>query len=126
MNEPKGLLAGYSKVDITAPLGTHMPGYFEPRYAEAVLDPNLVTTLAVRDGDQAAIVFAADTIGIGQEQSDAIRQFVADTCGLERRQVFLSSSHTHYGGDQQRAVAGDPIYQARLPQLFAQAAMLAL
>ena len=41
------LQAGFSRVNITPPLGTEIVGYFHSRYAEGVLDPLLLVLAAV-------------------------------------------------------------------------------
>ena len=47
------LQAGFSRVDMTPPLGAHMDGYYFDRYVEGVRDPLYINAVAVREGDKA-------------------------------------------------------------------------
>ena len=58
------LQIGFSRLDITPPLGTHMAGYYVERLAEGILDPLEVNAVAVSDGERTAILFSCDIIGI--------------------------------------------------------------
>ena len=56
------LSAGFSRVDITPPLGTAMTGYFKERRAKKVLDPLQINCVAFSDGKAKALVMVVDTI----------------------------------------------------------------
>jgi len=43
---------GAASVDITPPLGTYIAGYFYERRAEGVIDPLLVNSVVVSDGNE--------------------------------------------------------------------------
>ena len=48
------LKAGFSRVDVTPPLGTFVPGDFSERYSKTVLDPIYLNALALEvDGNKA-------------------------------------------------------------------------
>ena len=53
--------AGFSRVDITPPLGVFMPGYYQKRYAKEILDPLQINCLALSDGKTTAFVMQFDT-----------------------------------------------------------------
>ena len=44
------LQAGFSRVDMTPPLGAHIDGYYFDRYVEGVRDPLYINAVAVRGG----------------------------------------------------------------------------
>ena len=44
------LKAGFSRLDVTPPLGSYVAGYFVARYAKGVLDPIYLNALAMTDG----------------------------------------------------------------------------
>ena len=119
--------AGFARIDITPPLGTYMSGYFEPRQSQGQLDPLFASALAVRFGEDAAIIFSVDVIGVNQAITDGMRERIAAACGLKREQVFIACTHTHTG--PVIAYEGFPIdetYNGRFESLLTQAAILAM
>jgi hypothetical protein len=90
--------AGYARVDITPPLGTPVVGYFEDRRAKGVLDSLEACAVAFSDGEGAAVVIAADLLGIeGVAFNDALRERVAAAAGVAADAVYIHSTHTHTG-----------------------------
>ena len=47
--------AGYSKIDITPALGANLNGYYRERYADHVIEPLYVTSVAYSDGTNTAL-----------------------------------------------------------------------
>ncbi len=92
------LQAGFSRIDITPPLGTYMQGYYNARRADGILDPLTASCIAFRDGEgHTALVFSLDLIGIEQKTADEARRTVADIAGVPEEAVFLACTHTHTG-----------------------------
>ncbi len=91
------LKAGFSRVDITPPLGVSVQGYFEPRTAKGVLDPLLATAVAFDDGEKKAVIISVDVIGMNMEFMSLLRPAVAEAAGLDVDGVFIASTHTHLG-----------------------------
>ena len=92
------LQAGFSRIDITPPLGTYMQGYYHERRADGILDPLTASCIALRDGEgYTALVFSLDLIGIEQKTADEARRTVADIAGVPEEAVFLACTHTHTG-----------------------------
>jgi hypothetical protein len=119
--------AGFSRIDITPPLGIYISGYYEPRQAQGVLDPLLASALALRDDQETAIVFSLDLIGIAQQVLDGMRERIAAACGLARRQIFVACTHIHTGPEiTGRLFPVDPAYNERLVHLLTQAAVAAI
>ena len=48
--------AGFSRVDITPPLGVYMPGYYQARHAKEILDPLQINCVAFSDGKKTALI----------------------------------------------------------------------
>lgn len=119
--------AGFSRIDITPPLGIHISGYYEPRQAQGMLDPLLASALALSDDRETAVVFSLDVIGIAQYVLDGMRERIAAACGLERRQIFVACTHIHTGPEiTGRLFPVDPVYNERLIHLLTQAAVAAI
>lgn len=121
------LTAGFARVDITPLPGIHLSGYYEARLARGMLDPLLASALALSDGQETAVVFSLDLIGIAQHVLDGMREEIAAACGLERRQVFVACTHIHTGPEiTGRLFPVDAAYNRRLGHLLAQAAVTAI
>jgi hypothetical protein len=97
------LRAGAAKVDITPPLTIPYLGY-EPRHAlfEGVHDPLYARALAVDDGQNQAILIAADSIGYsndilgpGRHFTAKVRRLVEAQTGVPAGNVMLAASHAH-------------------------------
>ena len=90
--------AGFARVDITPSLGAALVGYFEERFAKSILDPLEANALAVSDGENTAVLIAADLLGIeGTAFSSALRNRIASSAGVPYNAVFLHCTHTHTG-----------------------------
>jgi len=91
------LLAGFGRMDITPMLGIPVAGYYEPRYAEAVLDSLEVNALALAGGGEQVVLLAVDLCGIKRSLSSQLRTAVAQAVGLPAEAVHLHATHTHTG-----------------------------
>ena len=58
------LMAGFSRIDITPPLGISINGYYTNRKADGILDPLEANCLALSCEDKTALVMALDNLGI--------------------------------------------------------------
>ena len=90
--------AGFSRVDITAPLGSFMPGYYKDRRAKEVLDPLEINCVAFSDGKTIAIVQQYDTEALSDSTADKCRDAIVKATGVSRDAIMLHASHTHDGG----------------------------
>jgi len=90
--------AGFSRVDITPPLGSFMPGYYIDRRAKSVLDPLQINCVAFSDGTTTAIVQQYDTEALSNGFADKVREAIAKATGVNRDAVLVHASHTHDGG----------------------------
>lgn len=98
-NAPRGsgeLRAGWSRVEVAAPVGVPLAGYGDREGApsEGVRDPIYVRAFAIESGGTQAVLFAADLL----LTSPAVTAAVADALkarGLEREALFFTASHSH-------------------------------
>lgn len=89
------LKAGFARLDITHPLGTPMSGYYRRRLSEGVLDQLEINALALSDGGNTVVVLAADLLGVYNARCDELRVLVAERCGIDADNVFISALHQH-------------------------------
>ena len=90
--------AGFSRVDITPPLGVYMPGYYIARRATEVLDPLQINMVAFSDGKTTALVAQYDTEALSDYVADRMREAITKATGVPRDAIMLHASHTHDGG----------------------------
>lgn len=89
------LKVGFSRADITPPLGSFMAGYFYARYAKGILDPIYINALALDDGVERAVIISADFEGIRMKYADKIRNNIAERTGVKKEFIFLTALHQH-------------------------------
>lgn len=111
------LKAGFSRLDITPPLGVFLYGYYIPRYADGVLDELEVNALALACGGDKALILSVDNCGMKLNVLDPIRQRISEETGVPFEGVFIHATHTHTG-PQVKAVP-DNALEEQYAQWFA-------
>lgn len=86
---------GFSKIEITPPLGSNLNGYYRERYADHIIEPLYVSAVAYSDGENTALTMSLDISEILQRDTDEIRSKVSEYTGLPFEAVFLACIHTH-------------------------------
>jgi|SRR5579872_4034408 len=100
--------AGAAAVDITAPKGYRMSGYFNERLNTGTHDPLEAKALVFRQSDhQAALVFC-DLIGMSLEVSSRAREQAAEKTGIPAANILIHGTHSHTG----------PLYDGALRKHF--------
>ena len=89
------LKVGFSRVDVTPPLGSYVSGYFHERFAQGVLDPLELNALACNDGENTVLLIIADFIGIDKTYCDIIREKISARVSIPADQIMLTSLHQH-------------------------------
>ena len=124
------LQAGFSRADVTPPLGTFLSGYYQERYAEGVLDPIELNAIALSDGENKVVIVVNDFLGIRKTWSDEIRQQIAKATSLDISSVILASLHQHTSialrPGKTNNVMKDNAYLNFLYRKFADVAVMAL
>lgn len=91
------LLAGFSRLDVTPPLGIPIVGYYKPRFAEGVLDELEVNALALAVEEKKVVLLSVDNCGFSESVADSYREHICEVTGLPADCVFLHATHTHTG-----------------------------
>ena len=89
------LKAGFSRTDVTPPLGAYLSGYFFERYAKGVLDPLELNAIAFSDGNETVLLIAADFIGIDKLHCDMLREQISAHVGVPTEHIMLACLHQH-------------------------------
>jgi len=89
------LKAGFARLDITPALGSPMSGYFYERFAEGIRDVLEVNAVVVSDGENTAVIIAADIIGCRLTKCDEIRKRINERTGIPAENVYFACLHQH-------------------------------
>lgn len=123
------LKAGFSRVDVTPPLGSYISGYFHARYAKGVLDPIELNALAFSDGETTDLIIISDFIGVGRNFCDLIRGKIAERTGIDAEHIMLSALHQHTSvciADKEPNTRGDSTYMDIVYRKYCDVAQMAI
>ena len=124
------LKAGFSRLDVTPPLGSFISGYFIKRYAKGVLEPILLNALALSDGNTTSILIAADLLGIRKNYCDEIISLISEKTGIPTDNITICCLHQHTSvairDTATNTVMKDKNYLEYLYRKFADAALMAI
>jgi len=91
------LKAGFSRINVTPPLGIGVMGYFKPRLAEKILDDLEITTLALASGEEKVLLISFDICLIPEAIVKRFQKAIVDATGVSEDAVFIHATHTHNG-----------------------------
>ena len=94
MNE-QILYAGYAERIVTPPLGFEIPGYYSIRKADGIISELYIRATAFALGEQKAILFDCDAIGMKLPAYLILRKLVAERCGVDELAVYIACTHSH-------------------------------
>lgn len=124
------LKAGFSRVDITPPLGADLSGYFYRRLAKGVRDPLYANALALGDGDEKVILIALDYIGVKLDHNIKIRKLISERTEVPADHIMIAALHQHTApclADAQKGTAlKDTVFIDVLYRKIADAAVMAI
>lgn len=89
------LKAGFSRVDVTPPLGTFVAGDFSARYSKTVLDPIYLNALALEVDGTKAIIIACDFLYIKMNYCNEIRAIISKRVDIPAENIMICSLHQH-------------------------------
>ncbi len=88
-------LAGAAREDTTPEIGTFLYGYRPDIACKTVHDPLSVTALAVSQRGETALLLTAEIGDIQTELCKELAEEIAKNCGIDKRNILVSSTHTH-------------------------------
>ena len=93
------LQCGLYELDITPPLGSEMPGYFNTRLADGIKEKLFTQAAYFEDGQNRRIVIiSADGAQIPDEVNERVRPAVAKALEMDLAGVLTCATHIHTGG----------------------------
>ena len=130
------LKVGFSRLDITPPLGNHMAGYFQKntdktRLSKGVRQPLLLNTLAISNDEKTIHLLAADYIGIKMPCIKKMRDLISERTGIPVNDILISALHQHTSAhiaedDNDWEAIVDPIFFDVMYRKFADGAAMAI
>ncbi|MBQ7236083.1 MAG: hypothetical protein IJX03_02870 [Clostridia bacterium] len=91
------LQVGFSRINITPPLGIDIVGYFKVRKAEGVLDELEANAVALSLKDKKVLLISVDHCGIFKPILDEYKKAISEKTGVDVSAIFIHSTHTHTG-----------------------------
>ena len=89
------LYAGYHRLKVTPPMGINVPGYYEIRLSDGIINDLYIRATAFSDGKKKAIIFSCDAIGIRNEAFQIVKKKIAERCGISEDAVYITCTHSH-------------------------------
>lgn len=123
------LYAGFHKMKVEPPMGIHVPGYYEKRYSDGFLTDLHIRACAFACGEEKAIIFSVEAIGINAAAFNIIKPMIAKRCGIDESAIYINCIHSHtayritpYGTKE---IDDNDIFLMRLFQQFTDCAQFA-
>jgi len=91
------LRAGVARANITPPVGIDLCGFAGRGNSRGVLDDLYASALVLDDGRRRVAVVALDLVFLSEDYVRQVSDLVAKRAKIEREDVVLCCSHTHYG-----------------------------
>ena len=91
------LKVGFSRIAINPPIGVNLRGYFHQRLNEAILDDLEINTVAVEKDGVAVALVSIDCEAADTTYSEAAREYAAKATSLDKKAIFIHTTHTHVG-----------------------------
>lgn len=88
---------GFSRVNITPPLGVNIRGYYKVRICDGVLDELESNTIAIEKNGKKVLLISVDNISLPDDTIEKIKDKIIELVKVERDAIFIHSTHTHTG-----------------------------
>ncbi len=86
---------GVAEVVITPRLGINIPGYFEQRISEDIIDDLMAKAVVFDDGDKFAGILVLDVLHVTRQIVAKIRARITDLTGLDASNIIVAGTHCH-------------------------------
>jgi hypothetical protein len=99
--DPTGFAAGFARVEITPKTSVGMAGYGNTAFRRSTVieDDLTVSCTAVSDGENTALLFSVDVIGLSAQNCDHIYKQIEKNLGIAPEFVLINATHCHSGPD---------------------------
>lgn len=91
------LRAGFATVDITAPIGHRMSGYYNERFSTGTHNSLLAKAVVLEQGNERIAWVFCDLVAVPSTVSNAARAKAAEATGIPREHIAIAGTHSHTG-----------------------------
>lgn len=97
VQQPQGLQVGFGRVKVTPSYEVNLYGYGEERVriTSTAVSHLYVTTVALRLGEETALLLTLDTTSARNGIPDKIRTAASEATGVPKENIFFGCTHTH-------------------------------
>lgn len=122
------LKAGYAKADITPSFPVPMGGYGKThlRIHESVETPICAVCVAISDGENTALLYHLDLVGLPEAVVTACKKGIFEATGVPEDNILLNVTHTHSAPDLNSPLDSITEYTQQLQQAIVSLAPLAV
>lgn len=124
------LKTGFSRLDVTPPLGSFVAGDFSARYSKAVYDPIYLNAVAISNEENTVIIISADFLQMRMKYADPIREKIAQRVNTSVENIMICCLHQHTSivlkDGEHNNVVKDRAYMDMLERKFCDVAELAV
>lgn len=89
--------AGVAEIDITAPAGHRMAGYFDERFATGTHDPLHAKAFVLQHGKEKIAMVFCDLVGVTLNVTTNARARASRQTGIPVSHILISATHSHTG-----------------------------
>lgn len=89
---------GVLEMNITPPLGTHIPGHFSDRFSTGIKDHLYVKAMVIEDDKTVIALLSIDALNVHQTFVQKIRERIRERIDIPSENIMVSATHTHTGG----------------------------
>lgn len=118
--------AGFARVDITPPLGTKLTGYFALRISDGVKDPIELNALALKQGEETAVIITGDFMYMTEAADTPIRLLIEKKCGVPADHIIMQAIHQHTSTTPFTPGITDSLYDEWLRRKYCDVVKMAL
>lgn len=99
--DPTGFAAGFARVVMNPKTSVGMAGYGNTEFRRSTIieDDLTVSCTAVSDGENTALLFSLDVIGLSEQNCENIYRQIEKSLGIKSEYVILNATHCHSGPD---------------------------
>lgn len=99
--DPTGFAAGFARVEINPTAAVGMAGYgnTEFRRSTVIEDELTVSCTAVSDGENTALLFSVDVIGLSVQNCNQIYKQLENALGIKSEFIVINATHCHSAPD---------------------------
>ena len=121
--------AAFYETEVTAPLGSYLPGSYSSVYATDVRDRIYAKAVVIDNGIETIGIVSLDTVKLSGETHDIIAKRVQEFTGIKPENITVAFNHTHTGAPMTKnpeiGEYGDPAYVSVVTRLMADCITLA-